>query len=80
MSTVGRVDNFLLNGDAVFVAFRIVRKDSFLFEAESYFPAKLQSMGVNPRDCKKAFAFEKCLQPKKPFCAEKGLGCAAVRI
>ncbi len=36
-----------------------------------------QSTGVIPCRVKKAFACEKCLHPKKPAKADKGLGCGA---
>src|SRR6188472_3547658 len=40
----------------------------------------LQSIGSIPFLISHSFAFEKCLQPKKPACADNGEGCAALRI
>ena len=38
-----------------------------------------QSIGASPFDSRKRLALEKCLQPKKPLCAESGEGCGALR-
>src|SRR4030095_5906500 len=40
----------------------------------------LQSIGSMPFLISHSFALEKCLQPKKPACAERGEGCAARSI
>ena len=40
----------------------------------------LQSMGSRPLLFKYSFALLKCLHPKKPRYADKGLGCGAVKI
>lgn len=36
-----------------------------------------QSIGARPTLSRNAFAFEKCLHPKNPLCADSGEGCGA---
>src|SRR5690606_10463889 len=44
-------------------------------------PAGYTCQSIGSRSCffKNSFVFEKCLHPKKPWCAENGDGWAAVR-
>src|SRR3546814_2613824 len=39
---------------------------------------KPQSIAPRPFSSRKALACEKCLHPRKPLCAERGEGCAAL--
>ena len=46
----------------------------------SYTFSICQSIGSNPCSFKNAFALLKCLHPKNPRYAERGLGCGAFKI
>lgn len=39
----------------------------------------LQSISCFPDFFRNSFVLEKCLQPKKPLCTERGEGCAVCR-
>ena len=58
----------------------ILLYSQYYFSIPNYILFICQSISFLFNDFKISLAFEKCLHPKKPLDADKGLGCGAVKI